>query len=76
MSNHTKEIILAKALELTPLERAEIIEGLLSSFERSSNKEVHEDWAKEAEERIEAYERGKISAKSAQEVFDTINKNL
>lgn len=68
------EQILAEALNLPPIERAEIVEKLLSSFDFTSRKEIDEIWAKEAENRIDAYERGEISAISAKEVFEKIER--
>lgn len=73
MSQNT-ERVLTDALELPPIERAELIEQLLSSFEFPARKTIDELWAKEAEERIEAYDRGELTAKSAKEVFDRIGK--
>lgn len=68
------ENILAKALELSPIERAELIEELLSSFEFPSRKAIDELWAKEAEDRIDAYERGEMTATPAKDVFDKISR--
>ena len=73
MSNNGDKV-LAQALELPPIERAELIEKLLSSFEFPSRKSIDEMWAKEVEDRIDAYERGEINAKSARDVFDGIGK--
>ena len=72
MSENT-ERILAEALELPPIERAELIEELLSSFEFPSRRSIDELWAKEAEDRIDAYERGQLAATPAKEVFDRIS---
>jgi putative addiction module component (TIGR02574 family) len=60
MSN--QETLLEEALKLPPVERAELIERLLSSFEFRSRKEIDALWAKEAEDRIDAFERGEIEA--------------
>ncbi len=68
------EQILAEALTLPPMERAEIIEKLLSSFDFTSRKEIDALWAQEAESRIDAYEQGKISAIPAKEVFEKIER--
>lgn len=69
-----RDKILAKALELPPLERAELVEDLLSSFQFSSRKAVDALWAQEAESRIDAYERGEMTAIPAAEVFGKIEK--
>lgn len=53
--------ILEKALNLKPAQKAELIDKLLSSLDMP-DKEVDELWAKEAEDRIDAYEQGKIKA--------------
>ena len=66
--------VLADALALSPIDRAELIEKLLSSFEFPSNISVDEMWAKEAEDRINAYERGEITSKPAKEIFNNIGK--
>ncbi|MFQ5652757.1 MAG: addiction module protein [bacterium] len=68
------ESILTKALQLSPIERAELIEELLSSFEFPSRKAIDELWAKEAEDRIDAYERGEMTSTPAGEVFDKISR--
>lgn len=66
--------ILAEALNLPPIERAKIVEELLSSFEFPSRKTIDELWAQEAESRIDAYERGEIIAIPAKLVFEKIEK--
>lgn len=70
--SENREKILAQALELPPIERAELIEELLSSFEFPSRKSIDEMWAKEAENRIDAYERGQLTATPAKDVFNKI----
>ena len=61
----TGEQILNQALELPPVERAELVEQLLSSFEFPSRSRIDSLWAKEAEDRIDAYDRGEIKATHA-----------
>ena len=73
MTRHSEKV-LEEALHLSPLERAEVVEKLLSSFEFSERNAIDELWAKEAESRIDAYERGEISAIPAKDVFDKIEK--
>lgn len=74
MSKHRKEI-LAEALKLPPVERAELVENLLSSFEFHSRENIDALWAQEAENRIDGFERGEIAAIPAKEVFEEIEKN-
>jgi putative addiction module component (TIGR02574 family) len=61
MSRQTTRM-LEEAKKLLPIERAELIEGLLDSFNLEQRKRIDEDWAREAESRIDAYEAGKIDA--------------
>jgi putative addiction module component (TIGR02574 family) len=67
--------ILAEALKLSPMERAELVENLLTSFEFQSRKRIDALWAKEAENRIDAYERGEMAAIPAKDVFAKMEKN-
>ena len=48
MSEHGQQI-LSNALELPPMERAELVEQLLSSFEFHSRNAIDALWAQEAE---------------------------
>jgi putative addiction module component (TIGR02574 family) len=66
--------ILLDALKLSPLERAELIERLLASFSFPERKAIDERWAAEAEDRFDAYERGELGSKSAEEVFARIER--
>ena len=56
-----------RALSLSPVDRAELIDKLLSSFDAPSA--TAEKWAVEAESRLDAYERGDLSATPAKEVY-------
>ena len=51
--------VLKEALTLKPAQKAELIDKLLSSLDKP-DKIIDEMWAKEAESRIDAYEKGKI----------------
>ncbi len=73
MSQNTQRV-LSEALELPPIERAELIEQLLSSFEFPERNTLDELWAKEAEDRIDAYDSRELTARSAKEVFDRIER--
>lgn len=66
--------VLQDALALPPTERAMLVEEILSSFDFPSRQQVDALWAKEAEDRIDAYERGDMRSSPAQEVFDRINR--
>ena len=74
MPKHGKQI-LSEALKLPPVERAELVEDLLSSFEFQSRKTIDALWAQEAEDRIDALDRGEMAEIPAREVFAEIEKN-
>ena len=74
MPKHGKQI-LAEALELPPVERAELVESLLTSFEFQSRQKIDALWAEEAEDRIDAFERGEMEAIPAKDIFGEIEKN-
>ncbi len=71
----TTEEILEKAKQLSPKERADLMERLYSLFDDGSSPEIDAAWAEEAEDRVKAYHNGEIGAHSAEEVFDKINKD-
>lgn len=65
------EKLIEQALSLPAGERAAVAERLLTSLEPElSNIDLL--WAQEAEDRLDAYERGEIQAIPAEEVFDSI----
>ena len=66
--------ILSDALVLSPIERAELIDELLRSFDPPKDGAVADVWKDEAESRIDAYEAGRVSADSAEAVFARINE--
>jgi putative addiction module component (TIGR02574 family) len=65
----TTNKILEEALTLKPAEKAELIDRLLSSLDKA-DAEIDELWAKEAENRIDAYERGEIKAIALEKVLE------
>jgi len=65
--------ILKEALTLAPKNRASLVEKLLASLDQP-DKAIDELWAKEAEDRIDAYETGKTKAISAEQVFGKYKK--
>ena len=60
--------LIEEALALPVNERAELVERLLSSL-GPPEPEIEKLWAREAEDRIEASERGDLKTLSAQEFF-------
>jgi putative addiction module component (TIGR02574 family) len=72
--NPSASRILSDALVLSPIERAELIDELLRSFDPPENGALVDAWKAEAESRIDAYETGRLSADSSEAVFARINK--
>jgi putative addiction module component (TIGR02574 family) len=68
MSNRAE--MLKKALSLPPCERAELAERLLSSLDPPTQEKLDELWAAEAEDRLDAIDRGEIEAVPAEQVFE------
>lgn len=64
--------VLSEALKLSPVERAELVEKILSSFEFPDRKKIDELWTNEVEDRIESFERGDISSTSVRKVVEDI----
>jgi putative addiction module component (TIGR02574 family) len=67
MSDHGLRL-LKEALALPANERADLVERLLSSLE-PAEPEIEKRWAKEVEDRIDAFERGELKTISAEEFF-------
>jgi len=65
------EQILNEALNLPSSERAQLAERLFSSLD-ISQEDLDRLWAKEADSRIEAYERRELKAIPAHKVFKNI----
>jgi putative addiction module component (TIGR02574 family) len=66
--------VLEEALSLPPAERAELADRLLSSLDASPIGRIDALWAAEAEDRIEAFERGEIKTVPASEAFDAARR--
>ena len=62
-----------EALELSPIERASLIDRIIESFDFTDFQSNEKLWAEEVENRISDYKSGKIKASSADEVFANIN---
>jgi putative addiction module component (TIGR02574 family) len=66
--------ILKEALSLPPDERAALVEHLLASLDASARQHIDILWAQEAEDRLDAFERGELPTIPAQDVFAAIRK--
>lgn len=70
----TAERILETALGLPPVDRAELIERLFQSFDPSADRRIDSAWSEEMEFRINAYDGGKLTASSAEDVLARVNR--
>ena len=66
----TTDNIFKETLTLRPSEKAQLIDKLISTLDKS-DKELDELWEREAEDRIDAYDQGKIKAISLEKVLQT-----
>jgi putative addiction module component (TIGR02574 family) len=64
----TAENLFKEALTLNSFQKAQLIDKLISSLDMS-DREIDELWAKEAEDRIDAYNAGKLKAVSLEKVL-------
>jgi putative addiction module component (TIGR02574 family) len=71
MSAISKQI-LRDALALPPQELAKLVEQLLATLQTPSDPKLDELWAREAEDRLAAYDRGDLAAVRAEDVFDKL----
>ncbi len=65
--------ILNQALKLSSSERAKVVEKLISSLD-TPDSTIDSIWAKEADTRIEAFEKEEIESISAEKVFEKYRK--
>lgn len=70
----SSEEILKQALALPLPERAELVERLLATFQLPPDPHIDELWVREAEDRLDAYDRGELKAVPAEEVFNRIKQ--
>lgn len=75
MSSNSEQI-LKDALALPPQERAALLERLLISFQSSPDPNLEELWLREAEERLEAYDRGELETVPMEEVLSESNNGV
>ncbi|MFT2097764.1 addiction module protein [Marinomonas sp. GJ51-6] len=60
--------LLKQALKLSSREKVQFIEGLLASLD-NPDASIDNIWAEESDARIEAFEKGQVSAKSVETVL-------
>lgn len=73
MSALTKELE-DQVFGLSALDRASLAEKLLSSFDAPHHASIDEKWAAESEDRIKAYDAGRITSLDASSVFERLER--
>jgi len=68
------DTVLKDVMSLKPFEKAELIEKLISSLDLP-DKGVDELWVKESEDRIDAYDQGRIIAGPLEDVLRKYRTN-
>jgi putative addiction module component (TIGR02574 family) len=68
------EKVLQEALNLPLQERAEVLQRLLAAFQEPADAGLDELWTQEAEDRLDAFDRGELGSVSAEEVFARIER--
>ena len=66
--------VLKEALGLSPVDRAELIQRLFQSFDPSAGRRVDAVGSEEIESRLDAYDKGKMTACPAEDVLARINR--
>ncbi len=68
------QAILNEALKLPPIDKASMIEELISSFDSDNRSLIDKAWADESESRIDAYDSGLLKARPFDDVIRELNK--
>lgn len=66
--------LLAEALDLDPVDRVQVIDGLYSSLADKAFPQGEAAWADEVESRVAAFKAGQLPADSAEAVLARINR--
>ena len=70
-------VILAKeALQLTPLEKAQIIDALWQSLDPAEQESVDRAWLAESRDRLRAFRTGELKALAGEETLRSITSEL
>lgn len=71
MKPQTQEI-LNKAVNLPPIERAELLESIIESFDVEQDEEIKKAWADEAERRVALHKKDPSGSLLEEDVYDMI----
>ena len=67
------EKVLRQAMQLSSLDRAALVEGLIASLDKP-DPALDALWLKEAEDRIAAYQAGELAAIDVEEAFAELGR--
>jgi putative addiction module component (TIGR02574 family) len=65
-----------EVLNLSPKDRAHLIDVIWESFSEPEIKAREAAWAAESERRIDAHDKGQLKARDASDVFADLRKSL
>ena len=69
----SKEKLFNEAVNLSPMDKAKLVELVLSSFSYQGGKEIDAAWVVEAEDRLKALKNGEMEKISMEDVFSSLN---
>lgn len=69
----SKEELFAEAINLSPMDKAKLVEYVLSSFNFQGRKEIDSAWSSEAEDRVRAVKSGEMKTISIEDVFSSLD---
>ena len=67
------QTVLEEAMSLPSVDRAMLIEKLISSFDAAKRKTIDAAWVAESENRLDAYRTGKLTARPFEDVMKDLN---
>jgi putative addiction module component (TIGR02574 family) len=71
----TTQQVFNEAIQLPPIERAELVERIIESFDTEPDEAIRKAWESEAERRLADYKNGNAAAVSEDEVFYRIEND-
>jgi putative addiction module component (TIGR02574 family) len=70
------EILAKEALQLTPFEKAQMIDVLWQSLDLAEQKSVDRAWLAESQDRLKAFRSGQIKAQDGDAAIQSIESEL
>jgi hypothetical protein len=69
----SKEELFAEAINLSPMDKAKLLEYMLSSFNFKDRKDIDSAWSIETEDRVRAIKNGEMKTISIEDVFSSLD---